>query len=73
MRILTYFFGKVGEVYNVCSGKIMMMEDILNRMIRLSGKNLSVKVSADLINLDEIKSICGDRRKLQDLLNEVPK
>lgn len=61
-RILT--IGHTGEIYNVCGGKSISMEDMLFGMINKSGKSLKVATNERFLKSDEIEEIYGDNSKL---------
>jgi nucleoside-diphosphate-sugar epimerase len=68
MSLLQY--GKAGEVYNVCSGKLTRVGDLLADMIAKSGKTLFLEVSSQLVKSNDISQIYGSRSKLDALLSE---
>jgi GDP-4-dehydro-6-deoxy-D-mannose reductase len=57
--------GKSGEIYNVCSGKSVPMQDIFSTFVKMSNKNLSSVVDPNLIKKDEIMDIYGDNSKIK--------
>lgn len=65
--------GKSGEIYNVCSGKSVPMQDIFSTFVRMSNKNLSSVVDKNLIKEDEIMDIYGDNTKIKADTNWSPK
>jgi GDP-4-dehydro-6-deoxy-D-mannose reductase len=56
--------GKAGEVYNVCSGTGFSINQILDKMIKISGVNCSVEVQNDLIRPIDNPIIIGDNSKI---------
>lgn len=58
------FKGKVGEIYNVCSGKSYYIKDILKFLIDKSEKRLKISVKDELIKKNDIVDIYGDNSKL---------
>jgi GDP-4-dehydro-6-deoxy-D-mannose reductase len=66
-KILLY--GNPGEVYNVCSGHSIQIIDLLNGLIKLSGKNINVVVGSKLIKSNDIPDSYGDNSKLKSLNN----
>lgn len=65
--------GKSGEIYNVCSGKSIPMQDIFSAFVRMSNKKLSSTVDEKLIKKDEIMDIYGDNSKIKADTNWSPK
>jgi len=60
-------YGKLGEVYNICSGKPIKMLAVLESLIRESGKNLKIETVKELLKRDEIPMIYGDSRKFDSI------
>lgn len=56
--------GQNGEIYNVCSGKSLSMEDIFNRLTYASGKSLNFETDYKLVKNIDIMDIYGDNSKL---------
>jgi GDP-4-dehydro-6-deoxy-D-mannose reductase len=56
--------GNPGEVYNVCSGKSLLMRDILAHMISCSGKKLSLDVQEQYLRKNDVSDIMGDNARL---------
>ena len=65
--------GKNGEIYNVCSGRSIPMQDIFSTFVRMSSKKLSSTVDEKLIKKDEIMDIYGDNSKIKADTNWSPK
>jgi GDP-4-dehydro-6-deoxy-D-mannose reductase len=59
--------GKPGEIYNVCSGKPLRLGDLLDQMIKNSGKKISIRIDHALIKSDDVHEIYGDPYKLNKL------
>ncbi len=64
-KVLT--LGQSGAVYNVCSGKSLRMREILDYLIRESGKKLTVKSNVPVFASGEIDESCGNNARLRDL------
>jgi GDP-4-dehydro-6-deoxy-D-mannose reductase len=56
--------GKIGEIYNICSGESYGMNEILSYLIKLSRKRIHIKIKPELVKKDDINDIYGDNRKL---------
>jgi GDP-4-dehydro-6-deoxy-D-mannose reductase len=61
------FKGESGEVYNICSGEAISMNNILDSLIHASGKNIKVKVDESLFNSINVSINYGDNSKLKKL------
>lgn len=59
--------GIPGEIYNVCSGKPTSMRQVLELMIRQSGKQLNFVTDQNLLKENDVPVIYGSNRKLRDL------
>ena len=59
--------GKPGELYNLCSGKGWKMKDILNLLIRLSGREIKYKVSPERLRPFDDPIYIGDNSKIRSL------
>lgn len=59
------FKGKSGEIYNVCSGKGISMSDILDNLIKASGKNIQVVIDDKLFKQVNVSVSYGDNIKLK--------
>lgn len=56
--------GQPGEVYNVCSGRGLRIGDLLDLLIRLSGREIEVRVDPQKVRKAEIPEVVGDRSKI---------
>jgi len=59
--------GKPGEVYNLCSGKAYRMEEILAKLISLSGREINYKVVPEKMRPYDDPIYVGDSAKLRRL------
>lgn len=59
------FNGKSGEIYNVCSGKGISMSDILDSLIKASGKNINVISDDSLYKQVNVPVSFGNHFKLK--------
>ncbi|MDQ3234963.1 MAG: GDP-mannose 4,6-dehydratase [Pseudobdellovibrionaceae bacterium] len=65
--------GQNGEVYNVCSGYSLQMQEILLDLIRRSEKTLKIQIETDRFRKDDIPDIFGSFAKLQAHIGWEPK
>lgn len=56
--------GKPGEVYNICSGVGIVVKDLVEQLIALSGRTLSLRVDPDLVRPVEVEALVGSNEKL---------
>lgn len=64
--------GKRGEVYNICRGKSFNLEDLLKKMIEISGKTISISVDKKRLRKLDTEYIIGDFSKLHGLTGWKP-
>jgi len=55
------------QVVNLCSGRVFSIEYIIQKMEKIAGYCINVKVDPDFVRENEIKSLGGDNRKLLEL------
>lgn len=56
--------GQPGEVYNVCSGEAVAIEEVAHRMLALAGADLRLEVDADRVRSVEMPVLRGDPARL---------
>lgn len=57
--------GTVGEIYNVCSGKVVSLKQCLSEMMSQSQKQLSARVDAEKIQTNDIPIQVGSYQKIK--------
>lgn len=65
----------IGQTINICSGEAHTLEAILSMIGELSGHRLNVTVNPSLVRQNEVRSLWGDRRKLDSIIgnqNMIP-
>lgn len=55
--------GKIGRVYQLCSGKSVKIQTILNKLIKLSVKKITIKSDPSLFRRDDIPVIRGNNSR----------
>jgi GDP-4-dehydro-6-deoxy-D-mannose reductase len=58
--------GKIGEIYNVCSGESVPISSILEMMIGFSDKDIEVTVDTEKLRPLDIPNFVGDNSKLKN-------
>jgi GDP-4-dehydro-6-deoxy-D-mannose reductase len=56
--------GQTAKVYNVCSGREVLMRDVLEELIRLSGKKIELVEKQILVRRSEQQRLCGSHAAL---------
>ena len=64
--------GRSGEVYNICSGKGIVLKDIISTMSELLGIKVDTIVNPQLIRPNENKKVIGSYQKIKDELGWQP-
>jgi GDP-4-dehydro-6-deoxy-D-mannose reductase len=64
--------GRKGEVYNICSGKGIVLQDIISTMSAQLGIRVETKVNPQLIRPGENKIVVGSFRKIKEELGWQP-
>lgn len=58
----------VGETFNICSGRLYALRDVIDLCQKLTDHTISVHVNPDFIRANEVKRLSGDATKLKVLL-----
>jgi GDP-4-dehydro-6-deoxy-D-mannose reductase len=56
---------QAGEIYNVCSGKTVSLQDCLSEMMSQSQRQLEVKIEAERVQINDIPIQVGSYQKLK--------
>ncbi len=64
---------KAGEAYNICSGKGILMKDLLKKLLELSNKKIEIKVDEKRLRQALIPKLLGDNSKFVKETNWKPK
>ncbi|MCC5815428.1 MAG: GDP-mannose 4,6-dehydratase [Leptospira sp.] len=69
VRAYTYLAqsGLPGEVYNICSGQEISIQDVLEKIIKIANANVTVKIDPERIRPVETPRLFGDNHKLNKL------
>lgn len=57
--------GVKGEIYNICSGQGMMLEEIIRRMAKMLSLRIDLKVDPALLRLVDNRTVVGCYEKIQ--------
>lgn len=66
-------FGKAGEVYNVCTGQEVFIQDILDILLSYSPKKIKKVIDPSRMRMADIPGLIGDPGKLYALTGWKPK
>lgn len=56
--------GERNQVYNVCSGRPVSLEDVINILQRITGHHIAVRVNSALVRGNEVRRLYGSPEKL---------
>lgn len=65
--------GKSGDVYNVCSGRAVMLKEILDLLLSFSSAKIEVEVDQQRLRKAEISLLVGDNGKIKEATSWAPK
>jgi GDP-4-dehydro-6-deoxy-D-mannose reductase len=57
--------GRPGEVYNVCSGRVYGLGDLLGRLIRMSGIDIEIRVAPERLRPVDTTELRGDPTRIK--------
>lgn len=63
-------FGEPGEIYNVCSGQVRSLRDVVELLTQITKHQIQIRVNPDFIRANEVHRMCGDPTKLHTLLEK---
>lgn len=61
-----------GEVYNVCSGKPVTLNSVLDLLTQITGHQLDIKINPAFVRNNEIHRLCGSSSKLINTVGDIP-
>ncbi|MBY0074704.1 GDP-mannose 4,6-dehydratase [Priestia aryabhattai] len=66
-------YGEAGEIYNICTGKGISIQSILNTLLSFSTVDIEIVIDSQKIRVSDIQSLVGDPKKLSQLTAWKPK
>lgn len=64
--------GKIGEIYNIGSGNSYKIQEILDKLISLSNKNIKIEIDPDKLRPSDVPIIQCDNSKIKSHVNWEP-
>lgn len=61
----------IGEIYNICSGKVYSLHDIIEILSRITHHRLKIHKNPIFLRENEIKTLSGSPKKLFDCVGEI--
>ena len=78
VRFVTHAYCKllrkapVGEVFNVCSGNVYALKNILAMMEEIAGYVIDARINPTFVRSNEVKRLQGSTKKLETFIEELP-
>ncbi|MEJ8811731.1 GDP-mannose 4,6-dehydratase [Variovorax ureilyticus] len=63
--------GAPGEIYNVCSGRMHSLQNVISTFERIVGHGINVCVDPSFVRPNEVHQLCGNPQKLEDLMGST--
>lgn len=63
-------YGKESTTYNVCSGNVFTLSQVIDALSNLTGHALDIRKNLALARSNEVLSLCGDPSKLANLKSD---
>jgi len=57
--------GQPGQTYNVCSGRPVSLQSVIDALKHITGHDLQIKVNPDFVRANEVHRLCGNPAKLE--------
>ncbi len=61
-------FGVSGEIYNVGTGMVRSLKSVVETLIKITSHPIQITVNPDFVRANEVHRMCGNPKKLQELL-----
>jgi len=63
--------GQPGEIYNICSGRPIALDAVLEMMVEITGYRPEIKVNPAFVRHNEIQRLLGDSTKLEQAVGAL--
>lgn len=60
-----------GDVYNICSGRGVALQSIIELLHRITGHTLEIRINPHFVRSNEIYQLYGNPKKLMDRVGEI--
>jgi nucleoside-diphosphate-sugar epimerase len=61
----------VGGTYNICSGEMVSLRNVIDDVERLTGHGMEAVVNADFVRANEVISLCGDPSRIESVIGSL--
>lgn len=58
-----------GEIFNICSGNLLSVREIISLAEKITGHYIEVKINQTFVRSNEVIKLCGDGNKLRSIVN----
>lgn len=62
----------IGGTFNICSGKAVALQEVVDLVERLSSHRFEVRVNPAFVRADEVRTLCGSAEKLEGVIGPLP-
>lgn len=63
--------GQLGEIYNLCSGRTVTINQVVSTLEEISGHRIEVKVNPQFLRANEIQKISGNPQKIEACIGQL--
>ncbi len=63
--------GVPGQVYNVCSGRPVSLQRVIEELRKITEHDLAVRVNSDFVRANEVRRLCGSPAKLEACIGPI--
>ena len=63
--------GEPGQVYNVCSGHVYAIRQVLDILAELAGYAIDVQINPEFVRVNEVKHLAGSNQRLVRAIGEL--
>lgn len=58
-------------VFNICTGKVHSLEEVIHKMERIAGRRIKVRVNPEFVRANEVNRLVGSNQRLADVIGDV--
>lgn len=58
----------IGKVFNICSGEAVSLNELLDMVRHISGRDIAVSVNPSFVRPNEVKSLWGNPTKIEEIV-----
>jgi len=62
----------IGETFNICSGRAVTLQHVLDLVEAISGRRMDVQVNPAFVRANEVRTLSGSAAKLESVIGPVP-